>query len=576
MLMFDKKNSDLRRMEGKKIGIDQVLTLLCFILLIIVVVAPVGMIIYNACWDTQAHRLDLGMFKTVILQKENVGAMWNTLFVGFFATLLSTLVGVFFAWLLGRSDIPLKGLMRWLFTIPFMIPPFLGAMAWDMMLSARGGYVNRWLMSTLHLSKAPININSIWGIIWVEVIYMFPFVYNQVVAALERMDPTLEESARIAGAKQLYVIRHITLPLVVPAISSGMLLVLITSLANYGIPSMLGFSAKIYTLPTRIVDLMEAANGSFIGIRQATILSMLLIVVVGIALIMQNKLLSVGKYDIIKGKSMRPALIKLRATKYPLLVFSLAFLGIVVIAPLAIIVLVSFVKAYGLPFTFKNLSLKNYETIIFKNNTVAMSVRNSLFLGFSSGFLCLFLGVMLSFVIQKVRPKGRGVLEILAVLPYSLPGTVLAIGCILAWSGVIAGINLYNTIWIILIAYVARYLSYTLKSCSASLQQVHSSLEEASRMCGASRLQSLMDVTIPLIKPAMISSFFLVFLPAMRELTTSVLLVGPRSKTLGVAIYQFRSGGHMSPAAALSVITIGIIMISNAIVKYIVKDRKGV
>ena len=575
MLMFDKKNSDLRRMEGKRFTIDKAMTILCFVLLIIVAICPVGMIIYNACFDTVTHHLDLALFKEVIFQKENIGAIKNTLVIGVLVTLFATLIGVFFAWLLARSDIPMKGTMRWFFKIPFMIPPFLGAMAWDIMFSARGGYINKWLMSTFGFEKAPFNINSVAGIIFVETVYLFPFVYNQVVAALERMDPTLEESARIAGAKQLYVITHVTLPLVVPAISTGMLLILITSLNNYGIPSMIGFSARVYTLPTRIVERMEAANGSFVGIRQATILSLLLIAVVGIALVLQNRLLNAGRYDIIKGKSMRPSLIKLRGTKYPLLVFSLIFLLAVVVAPLAMIVITSFLKAYGLPIQFSNFSLKNYKEILLQNNTVATAAKNSLFLGFSSGFICLFLGVMLSFVIHKVKPKGRGLLEFMAVLPYSLPGIVLAIGCILAWSGAF-GINLYNTIWIILVAYAARYLSYTLKSCSASLQQVHPSLEEASRMCGASRLQSLTDVTMPLIKPAMISSFFLVFLPAMRELTTSVLLVGPKSKTLGVTIYQYRTSGRIAPASALSVITMVILMICNGVITRITRDRKGI
>lgn len=574
-MMFAKSNSDLRRMEGKKFGIDQIMTILSFVLLLIIVVAPVGMIIYNAVWDSTAKCIDFSMFKEVILQKENISAMRNTLVIGILTTLFATIAGVFFAWLLARSDIPMKRFMKWLFTIPFMIPPFLGAMAWDMMLSGRGGYLNMWLMRTFDLDTAPFNVNSVGGIIFVQAIYMFPFVYNQVSAALERMDPTLEECARIAGARQFYVIRKVTLPLVVPAISTGMLLVLITSLANYGIPAMIGFSAKVYTLPTRIVDLMDQANGSFVGIRKATILSLLLIVVVSAALYIQNRVLNVGRYDIIKGKSMRPTLIKLRGAKYPLLVVSLLFLLMVVITPMAMIFLVSFLKGYGLPFRFENFTLKNYYQILFQNGTVIQSAKNSLFLALSSGVICLFMGVMLSFVIHKVRPRGRGLLEMLAVLPYSLPGTVLAIGCILAWSGAF-GLNLYNTIWIILIAYCARYLSYTLKSCSASLQQVHSSLEEASRMCGASRLQSLMDVTVPLIKPAMISSFFLVFLPGMRELTTSVLLVGPNSRTLGVSIYQLRSAGYMPTAAALSVVTIGILMICNAVVKAVVKDKKGV
>lgn len=571
--MFEKRNRDLERLEKPRLfTLDRVMTLLCYLILITVVILPVFMIIYYAFWD--GNKIDFQMFFNVLMQKENISAMLNSLTIALFSTALATIVGVFFAWLLGRSDIPLKGLMKFLFSIPFMIPPFLAAMAWDMMFSGRGGYINRWLMSVFNLANAPFNINSVAGIIVIEVVYYFPFVYMQVVSALERMDPTLEESARIAGAKQFYVIRRITLPLTIPAISSGMLLVLITSLSNYGIPAMLGFSQNIFTLPTMIVEKMNRAGGSFDGIRQATALSIVLVIVVSLALLLQRKLLAVGRYDIIKGKSMRPALIKLRKAKYPLLVFSLIFLALVVLAPLVMILLVSFIKAYGLEFKLENFTLANYQRIFVGNAMVKDSVGNSLFLGFAAGIICLFLGTMLAYVIYKVKPKGGTVLEVLAVLPYSLPGTVMAIGCILAWSGAFFGITLYNTIWIILVAYVARYLSYTLKSSSASLQQVHISLEEASRSCGATHLESLRDITLPLIKPAMVSGFFLVFLPAMRELTTSVLLYGPNSRTLGVAIYQLRINGQIAPAAALSVVTIVLIMICNNLVKFITKDRK--
>ena len=166
-------------------------------------------------------------------------------------TFFGTVMGVY-AWLLGRSNIPGKKLMRSLFTIPYMFPPFLGAMAWDLLLNGRSGYLNRWMMKTFGLSSAPLNINTIWGIVFVEISYYFPFVFMQVVSALERMDPTLEESARIAGAKQGTVIRTITLPLVVPAISAGALLILMSSLAQFGVPAILGFSQGIFTLPTRI------------------------------------------------------------------------------------------------------------------------------------------------------------------------------------------------------------------------------------------------------------------------------------------------------------------------------------
>ena len=571
--MFKDRRTDLEKQAGFRFGLEQGLTLVSVILLAIIVVIPVVSIIFNTFFDIDGS-LDLKTFFDVILRSENVKSIINTIIISLGATIGATVIGVFFAWLLGRSDIPFKSLMRTLFTIPFMIPPFLGALSWDLMFSGRGGYLNKLLMAVFNLESAPIEINSIGGIIFVEVIYFFSFVYMQVVSSLERMDPTLEESARIAGANQMYVIRKITLPLMIPSISAGVLLVLISTLSHYGVPSILGFSHNIYTLPTKIVERMYAANGSFQGIREAASLSVLLVIIVAIALVLQRAVLNVGRYDIIKGKSMRPTLIKLRAARWPLFIFSLIFLAFVVILPLVILFLVSLLKAYGLPLTPENFSFANYVKV-FAQKSVMDAIKNSLFLSVAAGVICLFLGVMVAYVVYKVKPKFSGLIEMLAVLPYSLPGTVLSIGVILAWSGKILGINFYNTIWIILIAYSARYLSYTLKSSASALQQVHYSLEEASRTCGATKFNAMLDITLPLIRPAMISGFFMVFLPAMRELTTSVLLYGPKSRTLGVQIYMLRENGYMTQAAALATVTIIIVIISNKIVEFITKERKG-
>lgn len=570
----NKKNGDLASLEGRKLPLDQIMTVLSFVILVIIAIIPVVMIIYNALFSNGS--LDLQTFVTVLFDPENLGAMWNTIKIAFWVTLVGTIMGLFYAWLLGRSDIPMKGFMRALFSIPYMFPPFFGAMAWDLLLSGRGGYLNNWLMATFNLSSAPININSLWGIIFVEISYYFPFVFMQVVSALERMDPTLEESARIAGAKQGYVIRKITLPLVKPAISSGALLIMISSLSHFGVPSILGFSQNIYTLPTRIFQLINRASGSFQGIREASILSILLVIVVSIALAAQRMLLKSGSYDIIKGKSMRPTLIKLRGAKIPLLIVSFVTLFIIVVVPMAMIFLVGLLKSYGLPLTFANFTFKNYTDILFHNTMVRDGLRNSLFLSTSAGIIDMFLGVMIAYVIIKIKPKGKGILEFLSMLPYSLPGTVLAIGVILAWSGKIGGINLYNTIWIILIAYLARYLSFSMNASSAALRQVHPSLEEASRSCGASHTESLKDITFPLIRPAMVSGFFLIFLPAMRELTTSALLYGPYTRTLGVSIYSLRSDGYITEASALATLTIILIIVCNTIITQITKDRKGV
>ncbi|MBR1418108.1 MAG: iron ABC transporter permease [Synergistaceae bacterium] len=574
MSLFKRRKgmADLAALEGRHFGVDGLMTALSFVLLFIIVVIPIFMIIYNAFFFE--GKFDLSLFTSVIWDKENLKAMGNTVIIAIAVTIFGTIMGLFYAWLLGRSDIPAKGFMRALFTIPYMFPPFFGAMAWDLLLSGRAGYVNRWLMQTFHLRQAPFNINSLWGIIFVECSYYFPFVFIQVVSALERMDPTLEESARIAGAKQSQVIWKITLPLVKPAISAGALLILISSLAHFGVPSILGFSKNIYTLPTMIYALINKSGGSFDGIRQGTALSILLVAVVAIALVIQKKVLSSGSYDIIKGKSMRPTLIKLRGAKYPLLFLACLTLLVIVVVPLVMIFLVALVKGYGRPLIWKNFSLINYQKV-FESTATIDSIKNSLFLSVTAGIVCMFLGVMIAYVINRIKPKGRGILEILSILPYSIPGTVLAIGVILSWSGAIMNITLYNTVWIILVAYMARYLSFSMKSASASLQQVNSSLEEASRACGATHTESLKDITLPLIKPAMVSGFFLIFLPAMRELTTSILLYGPYSRTLGVQIFALRDAGMIPQASALASIAIVIIIVCNFIVTEITKDRKG-
>ena len=201
---------DMARMDGKHFSLDSVLTVLSFLILVVVVVIPMVMIVYNTFF--YEGKFDTSLLTQIILDPGNVAAMWNTIKFALLVTLFGTIVGLFFAWLLGRSDIPFKGLMRSMFTIPYMFPPFFGAMAWELLLSPRSGYLNKWLMATFGLSKAPFNINSIGGLIFVECSYYFPLVFMQVVSALERMDPTLAASDRIAGANQWFFIRRIPTP----------------------------------------------------------------------------------------------------------------------------------------------------------------------------------------------------------------------------------------------------------------------------------------------------------------------------------------------------------------------------
>ena len=566
------RGSELRRMEGSRFSTGQLLLVISTVILIITVVLPVAMIVYNVFFYKWSF--DWSLFASMLTDPDNLAAMWNTVKISFLVTTLGTVVGLFFAWLIGRSDIPLKGLMKSLFVIPYMFPPFIGAMAWGLLLAPRSGYINKMFMALTGGRTPLFNINTLAGIVFVELCYYFPFVFIQVSGALERMDPTLEESARIAGANQMTVIRRITMPLVVPAIAAGAMLILISSLSHFGVPAILGFSNGIFTLPTKIYELIYRASGSFEGIRQGASLSILLVAVVVLALALQRRVLRTGRYDIIRGKSMRPMLIKLRGWKAPLLAVCFVFLAITVILPLFTIFGVGLLKAYGVPMKLANMTLNNFKYVLFESRMARDSIRNSFFLSITSAVITMLVGTMIAYVIVKIQPRGKGVLEVLGILPYSIPGIVLAVGVILTWSGAFY-LNLYNTIWIILIAYIARYMAFSMKSASASLEQVHDSLEEASRTCGASHFESLLDVTLPLIRPGMVAGFFLIFLPAMRELTTSLLLYGPFTRTMGVAIYSINEEGYTVQACALAGVAIIIIVLGELLLRFVTRERRG-
>lgn len=560
-------------MIKKKIGLAEVSLLLSIVVLVVIVAVPVLLIFVTAFFKD--GQLNIAGVTEILASPDTYLALRNSLVIALGTTVFSTVIGVFFAWLIARTDLPFKRLMKAMFMVPFMLPSFICAMAWKVLLSPRAGYINKLFMALFHLDSAPIDIMSLGGIIAIETMYLFPFVFLQVSGALERMDPTLEESARISGAGLLTITSKITLPLVMPSIAAGALLVCLYSLAHFGVPAILGTEKGIYNIPTKIYERIYASGGSFEAIRTGTILSAILVISAALILKIQNSLLKKGRFQIIAGKSMRPVVLKLRGLKVPMLTISILYILITVVLPTVTIFLIGGLKTYGLPFFLKNMTWDNYFEI-FRWKMTKDAIWNSVFLSVGAAFVTMLAGVMISYVIVKMKVRGKFALEFLGVLPFSLPGTVIALGCILTWSGRF-GINLYNTAGIIFVAYIARYMAFAIKSNSAALEQVSDSLEEASRSCGATHWQTLKNIVVPLIRPGMVSAFFLIFLPALRELTTSVLLYGPTTRTIGVAIYALNEDGETVRAAALASVALIIIFIGEFSIRKLLArlEKKG-
>jgi iron(III) transport system permease protein len=554
----------------RSMGAAEILLALSVLVLVVVVAIPVLLIFWTALFVEGS--LNVKDILLVLSEPDTYQALKNSIVIAAGVTILSTIIGVFFAWLVSRTDLPFKNTMKLLFLIPFMLPSFIGALAWKMLLSPRSGYVNKFFMNTFGLEDALFDIYTLTGIIAVETMYLFPFVFIQVSGALERMDPTLEESARISGAGLITITRKITLPLMLPSIAAGALLVALYSLAHFGVPAILGNEVGIYNIPTKIYERIHQSAGSFDAIRTGTILSAILVIAAGLILYAQSFILKAGRFQVISGKSMRPMLLKLRGLKIPLLVFSIIYILITVILPTVTIFMVGTLKTYGLEFTPENMTLENVKYILLDWKMTKDAIWNSFYLSLAAAFVTMLVGTLISYVIVKMKVRGKFALEFLGVLPFSVPGTVIALGVILMWSGKF-GVNLYNTAWIIFVAYIARYMAFSLKSNSAALEQVHDSLEEAARACGATHWQALKDIVIPLIKPGMVAAFFLIFLPALRELTTSVLLYGPTTRTIGVAIYTLNEDGETVYAATLASVTLVIIVVGQLVIKRITRSK---
>ena len=555
---------------SRGIGAAEVILGLSVGILVVVVAVPVLVIFFNAFWVN--GQFNLADTLKILREPDTYTALLNSLFIASGVTVMSTIIGTFFAWLVTRTDLPFKPAMRVLFLVPFMLPSFIGALAWKMLLSPRAGYINRFLMDVVGLNGPVFDIYTFPGIMAVETMYLFPFVFIQVCGALERMDPTLEESARISGASLFTITRKITIPLVRPSILSGALLIMLYSMAHFGTVAVLGIEVGIFNIPTLIYEKIHQSAGSFNSIRTGTVLATVLVITAALIMFIQSKVLSRGRYQIIAGKSFRPAETKLRALRMPMLVFCIAYIGFTIVLPTVTIFMVGGLKTYGLPFTAENLTLANYRYILFDWKLTRDAIWNSVTLGLAAALITMFAGVMISYVIVKMKVRGKGILEFLGMLPFSVPGSVIALGVILAWSGKF-GINIYNTVWIILVAYIARYMAFSLKANSAALEQVHDSLVEAARASGAGMGQALRDIVLPLVRPGMFAAFFLIFLPALRELTVSVLLYGPTTRTIGVAIYTLNEDGETVYSAALAGIALMIIVTAQTLIGRFTRAR---
>lgn len=475
---------------------------------------------------------------------EVLEATANSLVTSSLGALLATAFGAALAWALERTDVPARGFFRAVFFVPFLVPPFIGAIGW---LAVFGpvGYANALYNRAAGSTEGLVDLYGPGGIVALLALHSYPIVYLTVAAALGSIPGALEEAARASGAGRLRVALDVTLPLVSPALVAGFILVFVSNLSDFGIPALLGLPERYEVLPTLIYGyLVSGSTDDPLG--AASSIGVVLLLLAAGALILQRRLSRRLESDA-PGPRSEP--VSLGAARIPFAALLSVLALLIAVAPVAALLVGALLRAPGVPLIPENLTLANLERALVAPATARGAV-NSLLLATGAALLCGLLGAVVATLVVRARSRLNGALDALALAPQALPGTVIAVAWILA--GIPLG--LYSTKGIILLAYTTAFLALVVQTVRGSLANVPVAFEEAARLSGASPLRTLKDVTWPLVNPAIVVGAGLVFFTAVRELTLSALLVAPGSETLGVVIFNLQQAGNYNVSTALALV----------------------
>ena len=536
--------------------------------LVVFQVFPLLYLIYRSFF-TDGH-FSLEGFKRIYSYSLNWTCLKNTLITAGLSMVVGVLLAFPLAWLVGRTNLYGKKIFRTLFVTTYMVPPYVGAMAWLRLLNPSVGTLNVLIQNLLGLEKAPFNIYSIGGLVWVLTTFYYPYAFITISRAMEKMDPSLEEASRISGASPLKTVFTVTLPLMFPSIVAAALLVFVSAASCYGIPSIIGAPGQIYTVTTRIVDYVYI--GSQEGLTDATNLAVFLMAIALIILYISNFVIGKREYITVSGKSTRPNIVDLGRWRIPVTILVSCFAMIVVVIPFASVVATSFTVNMGKSlFEPGNLTLK-YWHVITSRKSILSSGRNSIIAAVWAASLGMIVCLIMAYLLKRTNAKGRKIPDFLITVGSGTPSVVIALALIMTMSGKF-GINIYNTMLIMVIAYMIKYMLMGMRTVVSAFSQVSPSLEEAAQISGAKWLRRLKDVVFPLIVPSIVAGWFLIFMPCFYELTMSNLLYSNNTKTLGVELFLYQTYHSQQTASALASGILLAVIVLNILLGKLTKGK---
>lgn len=501
---------------------------------------------------------------TTVLTRPSTGtALQHSLITAGGGTLLSIFIGAAFAYLVALTDIRGKGALVFCLMVPMMIPPQITALAWMQMTGPSSTILK--LLGLAPPLGSPQPLHTAAGIMVLLGIQHASLVFLTLRAGLRMIPADLVEAARMSGAGSFRVWLQTVFPLSMPSLIAGGAMAFVTALGNFGIPAMLGIPAGYATLPTLIYQRLVGMGPSVLP--EVAVLALLIGAVAIIGVLVSRLMLSRGGFGLV-GLSGNPLALSLGTWRRPVEIAMWGFIFLILALPLLALLATSLIPAYGVPLTFANATLQAWHEVLFTQPVTRRAYANSLLLATSAAVILLAISLPLAWLMERRANRLSRFLDAVIDLPYALPGVVLSIACILTFLNLpFTDLTLYGTLWIVLMAYLARFMVVMLRPIQASIAQLDPAMEEAAASVGAPLGRRLCDIILPLAAPSAAAGAILVFLTAVNELTVSALLWSSGTETLGVVIYNLEDSGETVMASALAMSIVCLIILLMGLVQ---------
>jgi iron(III) transport system permease protein len=542
----------------RKLDLSWPVLILFAALLCVLIILPMTWLVYYSFVDRDGT-FTLENFVRLATDATFVDPLITTVIISFSSSVICCAFAALMGWLVARSDMPLGNVVRALVTASFVTPPFLGAIAWELLAAPNSGLINKaWRALTgAEMDAYLLNIYTLPGLIFVISCYTFPYVFVLIANALDRIPGDLEDASSILGGRTWTTARRVTIPLAMPALLAGALVAFLQSMTLFGSPAILALPAGFHTMTTKIWSLFQFPP----KLELAAAASLPLLVLTILLLRAESMVLGRRGYSVVGGKQGNPRLVPLGAMRWVALGFVFLVLAFPIFLPYAALINAAFSRVASQFIWFDNFTFQNFDFVFFQLSATKLAVKNTFILGMLAATIGTILAVVISYVTSRKAIAGHRALGFLATAPVAIPGIVLGVGLFLSYAR--PPFVLYGTLWILLIAFVTIALPAAYQQMQSAFRSVHADLEEAGRILGATRLRTLRDITAPLLRTSVIATWCFIFVGVMRELSAAVILFTSETKVISVLIFDLKESGDLG---AISVLGLAMLVITFAVV----------